>query len=313
MPGSDDHQHARADRLGGEDLEVRRSGRGDRLERRRRPARSAPGRRRPPTAAAASIIGLAAAAVWPRRGRRWDVGHGLPPRVGAGGRYLRVKDCTTARSDGASPPAAASRGRHDRRAGPTARHRRGLRDHARSSTATTAGVFLEWFKAAAVPGDDRPRPRPGPGQLLGVAGRRAPRHPLLRRPSGPGEVRHVRAAGPSSTSPSTCASGRRRSVSGTACCSTTSTAAGIYLAEGLGHAFMSLADDVDGRVPLLDRVRARSTSTGSIRSIRQIAIAWPTSGLDGAPLTPVLSDRDGAAPGLRAALEAGTLPVWSAA
>jgi dTDP-4-dehydrorhamnose 3,5-epimerase len=87
---------------------------------------------------------------------------------------------------------------------------------------------------------------------------------------------------------------------------------GVYLAEGLGHAFMSLA-------PLSTLVYLCSTpySPGHEHGIDpfdpEIAIAWPTANVDGGALVPVLSERDRLAPGLKASLDAGTLPAWSAA
>ena len=100
----DDHQHARADRLGGEDLEVRRAGGGDRLGRRgdgRRRRRVVGGRR----------LRLDVRAGLRRRARRWrrgrDVRHGGSLRCGTGG-DLRVQGWHMRTSDGASP---ISRGR----------------------------------------------------------------------------------------------------------------------------------------------------------------------------------------------------------
>jgi dTDP-4-dehydrorhamnose 3,5-epimerase len=86
----------------------------------------------------------------------------------------------------------------------------------------------------------------------------------------------------------------------------------IYLAEGLGHAFMSLAP-TSTLVYVCSTPYAPENEFGIDPFDPQIAIEWPTTGVDGALLTPVLSDRDRQAPGLEAALAAGTLPAWSAA
>lgn len=86
----------------------------------------------------------------------------------------------------------------------------------------------------------------------------------------------------------------------------------VYLAEGLGHGFMSL---VDGSV--LTYLCSTPYAPGREHEVDpldpDIGIAWPEQGRDGRPLTPRLSDKDRAAPGLREAQAAGRLPVWSAA
>jgi dTDP-4-dehydrorhamnose 3,5-epimerase len=87
---------------------------------------------------------------------------------------------------------------------------------------------------------------------------------------------------------------------------------GIYLAEGLGHAFLSLAPS--STVVYLCSTPFSPAHEHAIDPFdAELAVAWPTTGIDGVPLTPVLSDKDRDAPGLRASLDAGALPAWSAA
>ena len=83
---------------------------------------------------------------------------------------------------------------------------------------------------------------------------------------------------------------------------------GIYLGEGLGHAFMSLADGLDGRLPLLDRRTRPAVSTASTRSTRRSASSGRPSAATAMPLAPVLSEKDAAAPRLAEASQAGLLP-----
>jgi dTDP-4-dehydrorhamnose 3,5-epimerase len=86
---------------------------------------------------------------------------------------------------------------------------------------------------------------------------------------------------------------------------------GLYLAEGLGHAFMSLAPR-STVVYLCSTPYAPVHEHGIDPFDADLAVDWPTTGTDGTPLTPVLSDKDRLAVGLRASLDAGVLPVWSA-
>ncbi|MGN8245659.1 dTDP-4-dehydrorhamnose 3,5-epimerase family protein [Cellulomonas soli] len=85
----------------------------------------------------------------------------------------------------------------------------------------------------------------------------------------------------------------------------------IYLAEGLGHAFMSL-EDASTVLYLCSTGYAPGREHGIHPLDPDLAIAWPTTGRDGAPLTPLLSDKDAAAPGLRDAADQGLLPTWQA-
>ena len=72
---------------------------------------------------------------------------------------------------------------------------------------------------------------------------------------------------------------------------------GIYLAEGLGHAFMSLADG-STVVYLCSTGYAPGREHGIHPLDPAIGIEWPTTGRDGSPIEPLLSDKDAAAPTL---------------
>lgn len=82
----------------------------------------------------------------------------------------------------------------------------------------------------------------------------------------------------------------------------------IYLAEGLGHAFLSLEDD-STVLYLCSAGYAPGREHGVHPLDPEIGIEWPTTARDGSPLTPQLSDKDLAAPTLAQAREAGLLPV----
>jgi dTDP-4-dehydrorhamnose 3,5-epimerase len=79
----------------------------------------------------------------------------------------------------------------------------------------------------------------------------------------------------------------------------------VYLAEGLGHAMMALEDDT---------VLAYLCSTGYSPAAEHgidpldsdLALPWPSD------LTPILSEKDAAAPTLAQARESGLLPDYSA-
>lgn len=81
----------------------------------------------------------------------------------------------------------------------------------------------------------------------------------------------------------------------------------IYLAEGLGHGFMSLQDG-STVVYLCSTEYAPGREHGVHPLDPELAIDWPAIGHDGAALTPQLSPKDAAAPSLAAAGEAGLLP-----
>lgn len=81
----------------------------------------------------------------------------------------------------------------------------------------------------------------------------------------------------------------------------------IYLSEGLGHAFMSL-EDGSTVMYLCSTGYAPGREHGIHPLDPEIGIAWPTVGRDGEALTPLLSDKDAAAPGLAQAQQRGLLP-----
>ncbi|HYQ76436.1 dTDP-4-dehydrorhamnose 3,5-epimerase [Cellulomonas sp.] len=81
----------------------------------------------------------------------------------------------------------------------------------------------------------------------------------------------------------------------------------IYLSEGLGHAFCSLEDD-----STVLYLCSTGYSPGREHGIHpldpEIGIAWPTEDRAGRPLTPLLSEKDTAAPTLAEARAQGLLP-----
>lgn len=78
---------------------------------------------------------------------------------------------------------------------------------------------------------------------------------------------------------------------------------GVYLAEGLGHAFMALSESAT--VVYLCSSPYDPAIEHAIHPLDpDLAIEWP-SGVE-----PVLSEKDLAAPTLKQALDAGVLPSW---
>ena len=77
----------------------------------------------------------------------------------------------------------------------------------------------------------------------------------------------------------------------------------VYLAEGLGHAFVALQDDT-----AMTYLCSTPYNPGAEHGIDpldpELALPWP----DG--LEPILSPKDAAAPSLAQAREAGLLPSW---
>jgi 5-epimerase len=78
----------------------------------------------------------------------------------------------------------------------------------------------------------------------------------------------------------------------------------VYLSEGLGHAFCALADNTVASylcstpyAPAIERTVAAMDPA--------LALPWP------AEITPILSERDAAAPSLAEAVEAGLLPRYA--
>ena len=83
------------------------------------------------------------------------------------------------------------------------------------------------------------------------------------------------------------------------------TGRAVFLSEGLGHAFMALADDTTA-LYLCSTPYAPGREHGVDPLDPAIGIAWPS----GAGLTPVRAGKDAAAPGLEEALDAGALPRY---
>jgi dTDP-4-dehydrorhamnose 3,5-epimerase len=79
----------------------------------------------------------------------------------------------------------------------------------------------------------------------------------------------------------------------------------VFLAEGLGHAFMALSEQATA-IYLCSTPYAPAREHGVHPLDPDLGIAWP------AGITPVLSDKDAAAPSLQQALAAGLLPDYSA-
>jgi dTDP-4-dehydrorhamnose 3,5-epimerase len=82
----------------------------------------------------------------------------------------------------------------------------------------------------------------------------------------------------------------------------------VYLSEGLGHAFMALKEDTTV-VYLCSTPYAPTREHGIHPLDPAIGIVWPEADRAGRPVTPVLSDKDAAAPSLEEAAAAGLLPT----
>lgn len=83
----------------------------------------------------------------------------------------------------------------------------------------------------------------------------------------------------------------------------------IYLAEGLGHAFISLEDD-STVLYLCSTGYAPGREHGVQPLDPDLGIEWPTTGRDGRPLAPLLSAKDSEAPTLADARDQGLLPSY---
>ena len=90
------------------------------------------------------------------------------------------------------------------------------------------------------------------------------------------------------------------------------TRKGIFLSEGLGHAFMALEDNT-----VVSYLCSAPYAPGREHGVHPldpaIGIEWPTTGADGQPLTPLLSPKDTEAPSLEEAASRGLLPTWDEA
>lgn len=85
----------------------------------------------------------------------------------------------------------------------------------------------------------------------------------------------------------------------------------VYLSEGLGHAFMALEDHTV--VNYLCSTPYAPEREHDVHPLDPaIGIEWPAHGRDGAPLAPLLSPKDDAAPLLAEVRAAGLLPVFGA-
>lgn len=85
----------------------------------------------------------------------------------------------------------------------------------------------------------------------------------------------------------------------------------VFLSEGLGHGFVALEDE-SVALYLCSTPYAPGREHGIDPLDPDLGIEWPTVGRDGAPLTPLLSDKDAEAPGLAVARAEGLLPTMSA-
>jgi dTDP-4-dehydrorhamnose 3,5-epimerase len=78
----------------------------------------------------------------------------------------------------------------------------------------------------------------------------------------------------------------------------------VYVSEGLGHAFLSLADG--STVAYLCSTGYNPAREFGIQPLDpELELPWP------ADVTPILSEKDAAAPTLRAAAEQGMLPTYA--
>lgn len=84
----------------------------------------------------------------------------------------------------------------------------------------------------------------------------------------------------------------------------------VYVAEGLGHAFLSLADG--STVAYLCSAPYTPGAEHEVHPLDpQLAIDWPRTGRDGRELQVQLSAKDAAAPSLQEAVASGSLPRWT--
>ncbi len=83
----------------------------------------------------------------------------------------------------------------------------------------------------------------------------------------------------------------------------------VYLSEGLGHAFCSLADG--SAVTYLCSTGYNPSAEHGINPLDpELGIDWPTTARDGRPLEYELSAKDTSAPGLSTARQSGLLPSY---
>jgi dTDP-4-dehydrorhamnose 3,5-epimerase len=85
----------------------------------------------------------------------------------------------------------------------------------------------------------------------------------------------------------------------------------VYLSEGLGHAFMSLAEGT--AVTYLCSIPYNPGREHEIHPLDpEIGIDWPSAARDGSPIRPQLSAKDAAGPTLFELRDAGLLPTAEA-
>lgn len=84
----------------------------------------------------------------------------------------------------------------------------------------------------------------------------------------------------------------------------------VYISEGLGHAFFSLADD-STVIYLCSATYSPAREHGLDPFDPALGITWPAAGRNGEPVEPLLSDKDRTAPTLAEAQRAGLLPTWA--
>jgi dTDP-4-dehydrorhamnose 3,5-epimerase len=86
----------------------------------------------------------------------------------------------------------------------------------------------------------------------------------------------------------------------------------LYLAEGLGHAFIALQDGT-----VVNYLCSAPYAPGREHGVHPldptIGIDWPTVGRDGSPLTHALSPKDDQAPPLADLVDSGLLPTYAEA
>ncbi len=85
---------------------------------------------------------------------------------------------------------------------------------------------------------------------------------------------------------------------------------GVFVSEGLGHAFMALEDDT-----MVSYLCTATYNPGREHGVHpldpDLAIDWPVTGRDGSPLEPILSAKDTEAPSLARAQADGLLPDYA--
>ena len=86
---------------------------------------------------------------------------------------------------------------------------------------------------------------------------------------------------------------------------------GVFVSEGLGHAFMALEDDT--MISYLCTAPYTPAREHGVHPLDPaVGIEWPTTGRDGAELAPLLSAKDAEAPSLDEAAAQGLLPTYDA-